>query len=166
MMSPNLAKELSIQINREFQAAYKYFGMAAYADSLNFDGFANWMKVQAQEELSHGAKIYKYLVDMSQPIELLPISAPTISYKSLEDMLEATVESEKVIAENFNRMVSLAMEEKDMVTYSFLEWFLMEQIEEISHSTSILEKVRLVGKDGTGLLLIDRELKTRAPEKA
>lgn len=164
-MSSNLAKELSIQINREFQAAYKYFGMATYSDSLNFDGFSNWMKVQAQEELSHGAKIYKYLVDMSQPIELLPITAPVVTYKSLQDMLEHTVTSEKVIAENFNRMVGIAMEEKDMVTYSFLEWFLMEQIEEIAHSTSILEKVKLVGNDGTGLLMIDKELKQRKVEK-
>lgn len=164
MLSAKLANELCLQVNREYQAAYLYFSMAVYADSKNMDGFANWMKIQSQEEISHGMKIYNYLKDMGAKIELFPLPKPQTDFSSFRDLLEVTLKSEQEIAEHLNRIAAQSLDERDMITYSFLEWFLKEQIEEISHSTSVLEKVKLVGEEAHGLLLINSELKQRKPE--
>ncbi len=164
MLSKKIAAELNAQINREFQAAYLYLAMAIYSDEHNMDGFSNWMKIQSQEELTHGMKIYSYLRDLGEKADLQPIEKPKSDFKSFEELLELTLANEKEVTKQLNAIASHAMEEGDMITYSFLEWFLKEQIEELALSSSVLQKVKLVKNDPNGLLLINAELKQRRPE--
>jgi len=61
MIKENIEKALNNQINAEIYSAYLYLSMAAYFHSVNLPGFANWMRVQTQEELMHAMKFYDHI---------------------------------------------------------------------------------------------------------
>jgi len=61
MISKKIEKALNEQVNAELYSAYLYLSMEAYFKSLNLNGFANWMRVQTQEEVSHAMKIYGFI---------------------------------------------------------------------------------------------------------
>ncbi len=50
MINQNLLKVLQEQLNKEFYSAYLYLSMSAYFSDKGLLGFANWMRVQAQEK--------------------------------------------------------------------------------------------------------------------
>ena len=45
-------------------------------------GFANWMRVQAQEELSHAMKIYDYIIQRGDRVTLTRIDSPPTEWES------------------------------------------------------------------------------------
>ena len=55
----------------------------------------------------------------------------------------------------------IAVEEKDFASQSMLKWFIDEQVEEEANAKEILDSLRMVKGEGQGMLLIDRELRTR-----
>ncbi len=161
MLSEKIKSELNQQINREFSSCYKYLAAAAYCDSNDMSGFAHWFKLQAQEEIQHGMKIYNYLDDMGGDVELLPIEKPKAKFANFEEVFQSAVDCEKALAQNFNDLASLAQAENDQITHSFLKWFLDEQIEEIALTSSILAKIKLIGNETGSLYLLDQELGKR-----
>ena len=136
--------------------------MAVYCDSRNLEGCANWMRLQSKEELGHAMKLYDYLMDMGAEATLFEIPKAQVKFGSLKEVFEKTAEHERAITESFNKLATMALEEKDQVTYSFLEWFLKEQIEEMATANSILEKAKLVGDNAMGLFALNAELGRRA----
>ena len=164
MLSEKIVAALNKQINYEFYAAYVYFGMAAYCDAKSMDGFASWFKIQAEEEVAHGMKIYQYLMDLGAPVELTSVDGPETNFASFEELFEKAVENEKELARVLNGIANLALEEKDQMTYQFLKWFLDEQVEEIALTSGVLDKVRLVGDNGNGIFILNEELGKRKPD--
>ncbi|MCB0309619.1 MAG: ferritin [Bdellovibrionales bacterium] len=161
MISDKLATALNQQINSELQAAYLYLAMSAYFNSRSLNGMAHWMLMQSQEELQHAMRIYKYLSDQGVKTELLELAKPTNTFSGVQDVFEHALANEKLLAEKLNSLAGMALNEKDNTTYSFLEWFLTEQVEEIATCNTILDKLKLIGESGHGLLLINNELGER-----
>ncbi len=56
MLSEKMQAALNTQINKEIYSAYLYLSMAAHCESISLKGFASWMTIQVQEELSHAQK--------------------------------------------------------------------------------------------------------------
>lgn len=164
MLTKEVAEALNKQINNEFQAAYLYLSMSCYCEQRNFAGMAHWLRMQSQEEVSHGMKIYSYLHDMEESVVMQSLPQPKIDFASLQEVFECALESEKKVARDLSQIATLALEQADQLTYSFLKWFLDEQVEEISSVGSILEKVKLIGDEGYGLLMLDSELGSRTLE--
>ena len=162
MLKKNIADELNQQLNRELHSSYIYLGMAVYCDSRSLDGFAHWLQLQAKEEFSHAMKIYGYLKDMAAEVTLYEVPKAAVKFASLTEVFEKTAEHERFITESLNKIATMALEEKDLVTYAFLDWFLKEQIEEMATAAGILEKVKLVGDSGTGVYALNAELGRRA----
>jgi len=75
MLNPRVQNAINDQINAEIWSAYMYLSMSAYFASEGLNGFANWMKVQWQEELSHAMKFFDYLVERGEKPVLKPIDA-------------------------------------------------------------------------------------------
>jgi ferritin len=165
MLTKEVADALNQQINNEFQAAYLYLSMSAYCEDRNLSGIAHWLRMQSQEEVSHGMKIYTYLNDMEQKALMKTIPEPKTEFGSLTEVFEEALKSEKKVAADLSAIATLAMDKKDQLTLSFLKWFLDEQIEEISSVGGILEKVKLIGDDGHGILVLDSELGSRKAEE-
>ena len=158
MLSERMLNALNRQVNAELYSAYLYLSMAAYFESINLKGFANWMKVQAQEELTHAMKFFDYINERGGRVKLEAIEKPPNEWDSPLHVFEATYEHEQKVTRMINDLVNMAMEEKDHATYNMLQWFVAEQVEEEASADEIRQQLRLIGEDGRGILMLDREL--------
>lgn len=161
MLSEKMQSALNTQINKEIYSAYLYLSMAAYCEAKNLKGFANWMTVQVQEELSHAGKFFNFLADRGGKIILQPIDGPETEWDSPQAVFEHVYRHEQIVTGLINELVKLAREENDYATESFLKWFIDEQVEEEASASEVLEKIKLAGDRGGGLFMLDRELGSR-----
>ena len=153
--------ELNRQVNAELYSSYLYLSMAAYFESINLKGFANWMKIQAQEEVTHAMKFFDYINERGGRVTLDTIKKPPAEWKSPLDVFENTYKHEVNVTKMINSLVDLAIREKDHATYNMLQWFVAEQVEEEASADAIRQQLKFIGKDGRGLLMLDRELSRR-----
>lgn len=158
MLSNNMLNALNKQINKEIYSAYLYMSMSAYSQYTGLKGFANWFMVQYNEEMEHAMKIYTYVNDQGEQVKLMAIDEPPVEFESPMDMFEKTLDHEKFITKSINELIDLAIEEKDHATEIFLQWFVTEQIEEEGNDNDIINQLKLIGDNGNGLIMLDREL--------
>ena len=97
-----------------------------------------------------------------QKVELQKIDAPKNKWKEALDVFQDTYKHEKLITGLINEIADVALTEKDFATFSFLQWFVTEQVEEESTALLILDKIKLIGENKTGLFFLDREMAGRA----
>lgn len=162
MISKKIEEALNGQIKEELYSAYLYLSMSAWFETINLSGFANWMRVQNQEEQMHAMKIFDYINERGGKVKLQKIDEPAYVWKSPLDAFEAAYKHEQHITGCINDLVYLAIDEKDRATQIFLDWFVNEQVEEEATSDDIVQQLKLVGDKGQGIFMIDRELRTRA----
>ncbi len=161
MLNKTMILALNEQMNREFYSAYLYLSMSAYSAYVGLKGAANWFYVQYQEEMVHFDKFYHYVLSQGAIVELKAVKAPPSEFKSLLDMFEQTLKHERFITKSIHELVDLAMKEKDHASEVLLQWYVTEQVEEESNDNDVLARLRLAGKDGNGLFMVDNELATR-----
>lgn len=161
MLSEKMEKALNGQINAEFYSAYMYMAMAAHFERGDLPGFANWMRVQAQEEQFHAVKIYDFVLDRGGKVALAAIQAPPSVWKSPLDVLKATLEHEQKVTGLINDLVYLARDQRDNATEIFLQWFVNEQVEEEDSAGKILGQLKIIEDSPQALFLLDRELGQR-----
>ncbi len=164
MPSKKMEEALNEQLNAELFSAYLYLAMTAYFESRSLLGFANWMRIQAREELMHAMKFYDYINDRNGRVVLKAVGTPTKEWKSPLAVFEAAYEHEEKITELINNLMNVAIKEGDHATQIFLQWFVTEQVEELANSNAVIEKLKLVENSANGLFLIDHELSARSPE--
>ena len=161
MIKDKVEKALNIQVNKEMYSSYLYLSMSSYFSSLNLDGFANWMRVQAHEELFHAMKFYDYILERGGTVVLTAIEAPPHEWDSPLAVFKHVYEHEQKVTGLINDLVNVALAEKDHATSAFLQWFVTEQVEEEASADALVKKLELVGDQGSGLLMIDQELGQR-----
>lgn len=158
MISTTMEKALLGQLNDEFYSAYLYLAMSAYCSHLEFNGAANWFKLQYEEEHMHATKIYNYLVEQGVQVVLGELASPPSKYGKLLEVFSTSLSHEQSMTSRLNDLSDLALKEKDHATYNLLQWFVNEQVEEESSIGGIISKLKMVKDDGYGLLMIDNEL--------
>jgi ferritin len=161
MLSKKMENALNKQLNAELYSSYLYLSMSAYFESLDLGGFANWMRVQAQEELTHAMKFFDFISERDGRVLLQPVKGPPAEWDSPRAAFEDTYRHEQSVTGMINKLVDLAIQGSDHATHNFLQWFVSEQVEEESSVNEVVQKLKLVGDDATGLFLIDRELAQR-----
>ena len=149
------------QINAEIWSAYLYLSMSAYFEGQNLRGFANWMKIQWQEEGTHAIKFFDYVHSRGGHVSLKPIAAVQVDWKNAIEVFSETLAHEQHVTALINNLANIAVEEKDHATNSMLQWFIAEQIEEEANAEQILVQLKMIGDNGYGMLMLDRELATR-----
>jgi ferritin len=161
MIKEKIQIAINEQINKEFFSAYLYLSMSAYCESINLPGFANWFRVQYQEENTHALKLYNYLMERGAKVELKAIDKPKTEWSSPLEVFKDTLEHEKYVTNLINNLYEISLCEKDFATSSFLQWFINEQVEEEATASLILEQVKRVENSNDGLFILDKELATR-----
>ncbi|WP_255196385.1 ferritin [Halorarius litoreus] len=161
MLKEPLESALNDQINAELRAEYLYLSMAAYFEDEGLPGFASWMRAQADEEHSHAMRIYDYVLDRDGRVRLDGIDAPQTEWETPQAAFEDAYDHEVKVSGLIDDLVALAREENDNATENMLQWFVAEQVEEEATAQAIIDKLRHVGDDGPGLLMIDQELGER-----
>ena len=161
MLSESMQTAINAQINAELYSAYLYASMAAYYQSINLSGFANWMRVQVQEEMVHVVKFYDFLHERGGRVQLMAIAGPPTDWANPAAPLNDTYTHEVEVTRRIHNLVSLAMEERDYAANTFLDWFVNEQVEEESSADAVVRQLKLIGDDRSALFMLDRELATR-----
>jgi ferritin len=161
MFSKKLLDAMNEQMKNEFASAYLYLAMAGYYQSEDLPGFANWMRVQALEELTHGEKFFHFICDAAGRTEVRAIDAPQNAYKSPLDCFRAGLKHENFVTASINNLVTMARKDNNHATEIFLQWFVTEQVEEEANFSLIVKKLERIGNDGAALLRLDEELAQR-----
>lgn len=161
MLKEKMLLALNEQINAEQYSSLLYLSMSAYLHDQGLPGFANWMYVQYQEELSHANKFYNYVVERGGRVEMKAIKQMPTTWNGIIDIYEATLEHEQLVTSLINDLMDIAIEEKDHASRSFLNWFVDEQVEEEANVTEILDTLKLINGQGNGIFMLDREMRSR-----
>ncbi len=161
MISEKMQDALNGQLNAEFYSAYLYLSMAGYFESIDLKGFANWMRVQTQEEQFHAMKFYDHIIERGGRVILQQIEAPPNNWDSPLAVLEATLKHEQKVTGLINDLVFLAREQKDNASEIFLQWFVKEQVEEEDNVGTVLAQIKLVKDSPQALFMMDKEMAQR-----
>jgi ferritin len=161
MISKKMQNAINGQINAELYSAYLYLSMSADFSSKNLPGFANWMKIQAQEELGHAMKLYNFIEERLGRVTLKAIDAPPTEWDSPLTAFEAVLKHEQKVTGLINKLVDQAIAENDHATRGFLQWFVDEQVEEEASADAIVEQLKLIKSAPGGLFMLDKELGRR-----
>ena len=153
MVSPKLQDALNEQMKNEFFSAYLYMAIAGYFQSEDLPGIASWMRVQALEEMTHGEKFYNFITDAAARTDFRAFEAPRNNYESPLDAFRYSLKHENFVTASINKLMDLAREEGNHAAQIFLQWFVTEQVEEVSTMESMLEVVRKAGEKN--LLMVE-----------
>lgn len=158
-MTERLKKALNEQITAELWSANLYLSMSFYMKHEGYDGFANWMFKQYQEEVSHATDMAHYLIMREAIPKIDKIDVVPQSWSSPTEAFEDAYKHERHVSQLIDLLVNIASEEKDNATQDFLWKFVREQVEEEATTLTIVEKLRKAGE--AGILVMDAQLATR-----
>ncbi|HSM71959.1 MAG TPA: ferritin [Anaerolineales bacterium] len=161
MLKKAMQDAMNEQINKELFSSYLYLSMAAYFENKNLPGFANWMRVQADEERVHAMKFYDFILERGGRVLLKAIDAPKTDWNSNLEVAEEVAEHEAMVTESINDLYELALQEKDYPAQVLLQWFVTEQVEEENSAAQIVADLKLVEERGTAVLILDKQLGER-----
>lgn len=161
MLSKKLEKAMNDQMVFEWYSGYLYLSMSSWFEQQELPGFANWFRIQGQEELVHGMKFFDYINEIGGHAKTGAIKGPQTTFKSILSACEMALDHEQQVTANINALVTMARKENDHATDNFLQWFIKEQIEEETNASQNVKKAKLAGKDGGALLMLDAEMAQR-----
>ena len=161
LLSKTVQDAMNEQINNELYSAHQYLSIAAYCESVNLPGFAYWMRIQAQEEREHAMKFYDFILDRNGRVVLQAIEQPIIEFSSPLEVFEQALDQEQEVTAEINDLYRLALSENDYASQAFLQWFVMEQVEEEKNVGDVIQTLKMIGDKNEALFLLDRELGQR-----
>ena len=165
MLGKAVEDAMNEQIKNEFYSAYQYLSMAAYCESENLPGFAQWMRTQAQEETEHAMKFYNFILDRNGRVVLQGIEGPVVEFGSPLEVFEQALEHEQKVTAMIDELYALSVTENDYASQTFLQWFVTEQVEEEKNAGDVVDTLKMIGDKSEALFLLDRELGQRRPEE-
>jgi ferritin len=160
-LSKNLQDAINGQIREELASAYIYLSMAAYFEAENLPGFAHWMRAQSQEEMEHAMKFYGHVNERGGRVLLQAIPEPPAEFEGPLDVFQKALDHERYISSCIIDLYKLAQQEGEYASYSLLQWFVDEQVEEEDNASEIVELLQLAGEKGHALIMLDRQLAQR-----
>lgn len=147
LISKAMNAALNEQIGHEFHASLQYLAIAAYFGEEGLNGFAKYFFKQADEERDHALRIVRYILDAGGHVAPPDVPAPQHLFKSAREAVELALNHEKRVTDQINRLVELALREADHMTKNMLEWFVHEQLEEVSSMDNLLKLVTRAGEN-------------------
>jgi ferritin len=163
-MNKRIVDAVNAQIHAEFSSAYVYLAMSARMEELSLPGFANWLRIQWQEEIVHALKLYDFLIARDAVVSLKGLGTPSAAFETPLEAFESVLKHEQKVTALIHELYAVAIDEKDYPLQSLLQWFIDEQVEEEENARAAIDSLRLVGDSGSGLFMLDREMGTRALE--
>lgn len=161
MLKKDLHEAMLDQITFEYYSAHIYLAMAAYCYQIDLDGFANFFKIQTEEEHGHAMKFFNFLSDIDMPIVIKGFDTPKSTYTDIIDVIESALAHEIIVTKRIYHLMDLAVEDKEHATISFLKWLIDEQVEEESNFKKILQRLKRSKEEKSILYKIDDEMAAR-----
>ncbi|MBW3554741.1 MAG: ferritin [Gemmatimonadetes bacterium] len=161
-MDANVRDLLNDQVGNEFHAAYLYLAMAGHFETHGYQGFAQWFRMQAREESGHAMRLFDYLVERGEEVELKQIDQPPKSFGSPQEAFRAALEHERKVTGQINRIYEAASAASDYPTQIMLQWFIQEQVEEEQSTGRAVEQLEMAGENRAALLMLDTSFGERS----
>jgi ferritin len=161
MIGQKMQDAMNEQINKELFSSYLYLSMAAYFGDKNLPGFANWMRVQAEEEREHAMKFFDFIEERGGRVCLKGIDAPKTEWSSSLEVAEEVAAHEGKVTASIYSLYELALQEKDYPAQIMLQWFINEQVEEERNAGEIVATLKMIEDRGTAVLMLDHQLAKR-----
>lgn len=162
MLDKKVAQLLNEQVNKEFYSAYLYLDFSIFYGEAGLDGFANWYKIQAQEERDHAMLMMQYLQNNGEKVTLEAIAKPDKELTDKLRVLELGLAHEQYVTSLIHAIYDAAYDVRDFRTMQFLDWFVKEQGEEEANAESMVKKMKLFGGDAKSLYLLNSEMAARS----
>ncbi len=159
LISENLAQAFSTQVGNELGASIQYVMLAAYFEREALPQLAARFYTQAAEENMHAMKLARYVSEAGGRLEIPAIPAGKPDFTSVEEAVQSALDWELAVTKQINDLVGLAMKESDHLAQIFLQWFVNEQLEEVTSMETLL---RTVQRAGDNLLLVEDFLARQA----
>jgi ferritin len=156
LISKELQDGMNAQIGNEFGACMQYLGIAGYFHKENLTLLAKLFFEQAEEEKEHAMKFVHYILETDGELRIPPVAQAKFDFKSAEECVEAALNWEKEVTAQITRLMDIAVEKKDYLGQNFLNWFIDEQLEEITKMEGLLSVVRRAGEKN--LLMVEAYL--------
>ena len=155
LTSQKVIDAINEQIGYEFSASMQYYAIAAHFAAEALPQLSQHFFQQAEEEKGHALRFMKYVVDAGACVVIPAIEAPKARFKNPEEAVKLSYDQELNVTHQINALVELARSENDYITINFLQWFLTEQLEEVSSMDNLL---KIIERAGTDLLQADEYL--------
>ena len=143
---------LTEQIRSEFGAAQQYLAIAVYFDGSDLPQLARHFYSQAVEERNHAMMLVQYLLDRDVEVEIPGVDAVRNAFGTPRDALALALDQEREVTEQITRLAAVARDEGDFLGEQFMQWFLGEQVEEVSVMTTL---VRIADRAGANLFHLE-----------
>jgi len=163
-ISERVKNAINAEIGLEFFAHNQYLAMAAYFETKSLDKLAQFFYAQAAEELMHGMKLFKYLLEAGAEPAIPEIPAPRTGFESPVEIGEMFLSQEQNVTDKFYEMVRMAREDGDHISENFLQWFINEQLEEMSTASKLTDWFRMSGDNLLMVEMMVENLAAAGPE--
>jgi len=157
-ISSETAKAINDQIAYEASTTQAYVAIGSWCERTGYNGSATFFFEQAAEENTHMLKFVHYLNNAGAEAIIPATEKPQDNFDSLESTFQTGLKSEQTVTKLINNLVEIVEREKDRATYSFLQWFVSEQMEEEALFETILQKFEIIGRDKLAIYQIDQSL--------
>lgn len=142
LISQKVVTAINEQIGNEFNAFLQYVGIASHFDAEALPELSSYFYRQADEERGHALKFVKFVNEAGGHITIPAIPSPKTTFKTVEEAVKMSLEREIEVTRQINSLVALAKSEKDYTSDNFLQWFVREQLEEVSTMEVLLRVVQ------------------------
>jgi ferritin len=153
LISQKMNKAINEQIGREFGASLQYVAIAAHFDAQSLPFLAKHFYRQAEEEREHAMKFLRYIIDTGGRVGIPDVGGPKNEFASAEEAVRLSLKWEEAVTKQIHGLYEIALKENDYTTQNFLQWFIEEQLEEVSSMDRLLGIVKRAGEGG--LLLVE-----------
>lgn len=162
MLSSKVTTALNKQIELEASSSQYYLAMASWAETQGLNGVAGFLYTHSDEERMHMLKLIKFVNERGGQGVVPALEQPPVKFKSVKSVFEEILKHEVKVTNEINKLVETTLKEKDYTTHNFLQWYVSEQIEEEALARQIVDKMKLIGEDKSGLYFFDRDLESIA----
>lgn len=157
-LKEEIETSLNAQIKMEAEASAKYLSMASWCERNGYIKSAEYLYKQSDEERTHMLKIFHYIASAGGTAISPEVGMPKVEWGTFQEIFEDALQSEINVTHAINRLVTKSRNAEDYATENFLQWFVNEQVEEEANARRALELFDVIGKEGTGLFVIDKEI--------
>jgi len=164
MLSEKMQAAFNTQIQKELYSAYLYLSMANHFEQKNLPGFANWLRVQFNEEQEHAFKFIEHVQERGGTVTLEAIQKPPAVWDSNLAAFRQVLEHEEYVTASINALYEVALAEKDYPAQVLLQWYIAEQVEEEKNASDIIAQLVMIEERGTAVLMLDHALAKRGAE--
>ncbi len=161
-MKPDVQKLMNEQINKEYFSAYLYLSMSEWLMQNGWIGAGHWMNIQYHEELAHAEGFVSYMQMRGVPVVLEAIEKPKAEWDSLLHVFEEALAHEEMISDSIQKIVEAARAAGDRAAELFLDWYVLEQIEEETNADNNVLLIKRADGDMRVLVAVDNEMANRA----